>query len=573
MMQLYKIQLLKQLFHKITIVFFLLLLAKPSLSQPKDLVQIHTDQSFYFSGDTIWMSVSVQDTGLVGTNTKWIQSFLLTSEKAVVAEAKIKITNRKGWCYMVIDSLAKSGTYTMYAFSPFTTVGTKLAICKPIVICNLNNYQVLLKSPIDTITKLIVENKGEDTRHIKSKVNAQLSKLDNYEWQIKLTDQLGDAFQANFSISIIDSALSPLLNMADSIAEVQSLNAIQSNGKGLNVVGEVKFKNNVPSELNEIVLVDSANTTFVRHQIFGNQSPKFTIPNMDIEGNATLYLELKKNYEKEFDIVFQKDSFDFKFAFPQIPLVDVERLVLFKKLEKAFMSQSHSSIQKTIINQPIILTTADDRIIYDFTKYMEFKTIQESMSEIIGVVKIRSKKGKTSIKVSDGERKMFFDEEPLFIIDGIPSYNSKVLFDLDPADVKTIEVLHPKNILPQWRGVGRHGIIDVHTILGDFIMGDNPNRKKIDFKGYNFSMPKTPFIPVFQSNYPDFRPRLFWNPDLQTDANGKVKIQFLPNHNSSNYYFLIKGKTVDEKFFELKDRKSTRLNSSHSTLSRMPSSA
>ena len=544
---------LKKIFKKISIVIFILLVAKPCLCQQNDLVQINTDQSFYFSGDTIWVSVSVQDSGLVGKSTKWAQSFLLTSEKVVVAEAKIKINNGKGWCYMVIDSLAKSGTYTLYAFTPFSAAGKKLATCKPLVICKLDNYKALINNSSDTNAKIVDGKKEGYNSHIKNKISAQLSKLDN-EWQIKLTDQLGDPVQANFSISIIDSALSPLLNMADSVAEILSFNAIQNNGKGLNFVGEVKFKNDVPSELNEIVLVDSANSTFILHQIFGNRSPKFTIPNIDLEGNATLYLELKKNYDSEFDLVFQKDSFDFKFVYPPMSLANLERLVLFKKLEKVFINQSNAGIQKSIINQPITLTTAEIRNIYDFTKFMEFKTMEESLSEIIGVVKIRNKKGKISIKVSDGEQKMFFNEEPLFIIDGMPSYNSKMLFDLDPAEVKTIEVLHPKNILPQWRGVGRHGIIDVHTILGDFIMGDNPNRKRIDFKGYNYSIPKTPFIPIFQSNYPDFRPRLFWNPDLQTDVNGKVKIQFSPNHNSSNYYFLIKGKSADGKFFELKSK-------------------
>ncbi len=554
MMQLYNIQLLRQFFKKILLVLCIFFSANFCLCQEKDLVQLHTDQSLYFAGDSIWLSVHTQDTGLVSTNVKLVQLFLLNSEKKVVSDAKIKMMNGKGRCYLVTDSLSKSGTYTMYAFSPFSSAGAKLATCKPIIICNIHNYKVLTNSSSDISTKIIERKKEEYNDRLKSAVSAQISKLGNNNWQIKLTNQLGDAVQANFSISIIDSALSPLLNMADSVAKVRSFNAIQTNNKGLDITAEVKFKNDVPSELNEIVLVDSANSTFIRHQIFGNKSPKFTIPNIDLEGNATLYLELKKNYDNELNLVFQKDSFDFNFVYGSLQIENVERLVLFKKLEESFVNQINYSLQKPIINQPIVLTTAEIRNIYDLTKYMEFKTMQESMSEIIGVVKIRSKKGEISIKVSDGERKMFFNEEPLFIIDGVPTYNSKVLFDLDPAEIKTIEVLHPKNIVPQWRGVGRHGIIDVHTILGDFIMVDNPNRKKIDFKGYNYSMPKTPFIPIVQSNYPDFRPRLFWNPDLQTDVNGKVIIQFLPNHNSSNYYFLIKGKTAEGKFFELKSK-------------------
>ncbi|HEX8547358.1 MAG TPA: hypothetical protein VF691_10385 [Cytophagaceae bacterium] len=231
-------------------------------------------------------------------------------------------------------------------------------------------------------------------------------------------------------------------------------------------------------------------------------------------------------------------------------------MAFYKKLEVVFQDRKPIGLPKPIETSNFLLSKSSSRDIYDITKYAEFKTMKETISEIIGIVKIRTYKDKPSIKVVDGEKKLFFKEEPLFIIDGVASFNNKVLLDLDPVDVKTIEVLHPKNLEPAWRGVGAHGIIDVHTKIG-YTQGTdtlNISSKKFIFKGYSPSLPKCPALPPPSRNYPDFRTTLYWNPAMDTGIDGKTKISFFPNQNERPYYLVLKGVTNQGEYFEIEQK-------------------
>lgn len=519
------------------------------MGQQQEIVKIHTDQSLYFSGDTIWNSCYVLNDGNITTDNsiKLVQYVLVSIDKKMIMKGKIPINNGKGSCNIPISKELKSGIYTLYAFLPFEAIGKKVAYCIPIVIYNLDDYKSS-SLPIDT---LINQQRNSKTY---GKVLAQLSKTDDLQWKLKLSNEAGDAVPASFSMSIIDSSLVPTIVTRDTVAEVDAFTAYHKKGKGLQLVGEVNFKGNVPAELNAIILRDSMDPTFLQHQILGNKYPKFTFSNFNLEGNRTLFLELKKNYGNPFEFTIQKDSFNFSFVYTTMPPVEIKRLALLKKLKKIFYTQNQKSIAVPAAVQPLILTNEPIRIIYDLTKYMEFKTMRETIAEIIGIIKIRTKKEVTSITVSDGERKLFFTDEPLFLIDGIPSFSNKVLFDLEPSEVKNIEVLHPRSLVPAWRAIGTHGIIDVRTKAGDFQMNASTNTKKINFQGYSNTLPNRPSTTPTPANYPDFRTTLFWNSALETDKNGAFGFTFVPNHNSSNYYMVIKGITQEGKYFELQQK-------------------
>lgn len=523
----------------------------PCVAQQQDIVKIHTNQSHYFAGDTIWSSCYVlqNDTFTTNLSIKLVQYVLISIDKKKIIEAKIKIINGKGWCYLPLDKKIKTGIYTLYAFLPFEKNEKKKAVCIPITIFNLVHYKSAENKVSTTESQWLKPLKANP-------ITVEITKTSGQEWQGKLTNKFGDVVAARFSIAIIDSSLMPNPTTKDTIADVENFNAYHKQGKGLQIAGEVKFKGKVPAELNSLLLKDSANSSYLNYQILGNKYPKFSFFNLDMEGDKTLFLELKKNYNNPFDFQIQADSFAFSFVYTSMSNMDIEKLFFYKKLEDVFQNDK-KLLQWTdsVKTSALILTTAAIRNIYDITKYSEFKTIKETMYEIMGIVKIRNKKDQLTIKIVDGDNKMFLEEEPLFIVDGIPSFNNKVLFELDPSEVKTIEILNPKNLEPAWRGLGTYGIIDVHTKAGYSPMSDSAseNIKRFKFQGYSPTIPAIPYVSTAANN-PDFRTTLYWNPNLKTDSNGRFNFSFLPNHNFSNYYLIIKGVNQDGKYFEVVKR-------------------
>ncbi|HEX8547359.1 MAG TPA: hypothetical protein VF691_10390 [Cytophagaceae bacterium] len=288
------------------------------MAQEQDTVKVHTNQSQYFAGDTVWSSCYVLQDGKVTLDEgiKVVQYVLLSSDKKQVLEAKVRIAKGKGRGYFLINNKVKSGIYTLYAFVPFENNGKKKATCIPIVIYNLEDYKQFANG-INTTAHPVLR------QDVHKNISLVIENQSGVDWQAKLTDRLGDGVSAIFSVAIIDSSLLQNLGAIDTIAEVQDLNAYHKRGKGLQISGELNFHGKVPAELNTVLLRDIGNNNFVHHQILGNTYPKFSFSNLDIESERTLLLELKMSYDRAVEFKIQEDSFDFGFVYTTMPSVDI----------------------------------------------------------------------------------------------------------------------------------------------------------------------------------------------------------------------------------------------------------
>ena len=83
-----------------------------------------------------------------------------------------------------------------------------------------------------------------------------------------------------------------------------------------------------------------------------------------------------------------------------------------------------------------------------------------------GVDVFRTANGGTSIRIR-GSRSLKANQEPLLVLDGTPQHNgNSTLLDLDPHDIKSIEVLKDAAASAVYGSRGANGVILIATRRG-----------------------------------------------------------------------------------------------------------
>lgn len=110
----------------------------------------------------------------------------------------------------------------------------------------------------------------------------------------------------------------------------------------------------------------------------------------------------------------------------------------------------------------IFYGTPDSRYLLD--DYTRFATLEEVFREFIPEVKIGKSGGSFSLQVINKPFKVFFDNEPLILLDGVPVFDQDKLMEIDPLKLKSIEVVARRYYLGK---VLNYGIISLFSFDGD----------------------------------------------------------------------------------------------------------
>ncbi len=183
-----------------------------------------------------------------------------------------------------------------------------------------------------------------------------------------------------------------------------------------------------------------------------------------------------------------------------------------------------------------------DKLIY-LKDYVKFNTMAEIIKEILPGVNIRkSKQGKFQVKIYAKFLKHVYKLEPLYIVNGQPTFDTDFILHLNANFIKSIGIIHsPDNLIP-FGEVGTNGVMIINT--SEEIK--TPNDKNIiEFKGFNivkeYYQPKYDNEETKNNSIPDFRSVLYWNPTIITDENGETTVEFYTSDEVSNYNIAIEG--------------------------------
>ncbi len=187
---------------------------------------------------------------------------------------------------------------------------------------------------------------------------------------------------------------------------------------------------------------------------------------------------------------------------------------------------------------------------YPLEEYNEMHTMEEVFREMIPSVRIVKRKGQTVANMYNVERRDFYRQAPLYIIDGKPTWNSDLFLRLDATQLRQVNIYYSSKNLEPFGFMGSQGVIAVFSKNGnyqdpdlntEYILNVPEQQVDLDFK------PRP-----YPANLPDFRSTVYWNPDLKTNKEGKAAFIFNTTDEPGDLIVEVEGITKEGKIISQK---------------------
>lgn len=180
---------------------------------------------------------------------------------------------------------------------------------------------------------------------------------------------------------------------------------------------------------------------------------------------------------------------------------------------------------------------------YFLDNYVRFTTMEEVLIEYVREVKLRKTNGSYRLSVFDNNQKLFFEEDPLLLLDGVPVFKTNKIMSYSPLNIEKLEVVSRK----YYRGeMNYNGIINMVTYKGDLKDYElDPNATVMDYEG--LQMQREFFSPVYEiqdqyeSRIPDFRNVLYWNPEIIINSKENKSVNFYTSDLPGRYVLVLQG--------------------------------
>ncbi|HTE25629.1 hypothetical protein [Flavitalea sp.] len=206
----------------------------------------------------------------------------------------------------------------------------------------------------------------------------------------------------------------------------------------------------------------------------------------------------------------------------------------------AYMNDSLTRFDLPVLDSSPFYGRYSKRYLLD--DYVRFTTMEEVLREYVPEVGIRRTSGQSRLRISDWEQTKYLDGEPLLLLDGVPVTHKQIL-SYDPMKVRTLEVVTNRYISGKFVFDGIASFTSYAGNMPEFVF--DPKTVILDYEG--LQLEREFYAPVYEtesqksSRLPDFRDLLTWQPDLQTNAAGKTKVQFYTSDRTGNFVGIIHG--------------------------------
>ena len=171
--------------------------------------------------------------------------------------------------------------------------------------------------------------------------------------------------------------------------------------------------------------------------------------------------------------------------------------------------------QRLPVRQIAFLSDKCTRYILD--DYTRFATLREVFVEYLSDIRARGRGEELELQVrsfkKEGAGMIFRDEPSLILVDGVPVFNHSLVYNLDPALVKSVEVYPYYCTFGHLMYSGVANFVTFKGDLGGIRFGDNV--RIMDFSGAAYPVAFTPSEDI---RYPSQRETLLWQPVLELRA-------------------------------------------------------
>jgi len=507
-----------------------------------ETIFIHPNATTLISGETLLYKVYCLKSDKTPSNiSKVAYVELVDDTKKSVFKTKISLQNASGQGDYFIPTTLKTGSYKLIGYTNWmlNKAGTELF---QLNINIVNPYKVDEK----TVAANILANGSNNADEVLTNENVSLKlnkKMFSYRElvDLKIQSSNNNFVDGTYSLSVRKLDNIPTQNHISAVKfssntsypvvldlQKQDQKIILPEVRGEIISGKISAKNNSDKIENISVGLSIPGKSFAFEVVKTDRDGNFifNVSKTFFTSNIVIQIidEKANNYDvavnngPEIDyskISFEKDS-KLSYTFKESLL---ERSIS-SQVENAYYHKKVDNIEKAPTSESFYYPIAKEYILDDYTR---FKTLKETITEVVVEVYSKQKDDKTYLHVNDPSIFPQLPESALVLVDGLYLENQNDLLTYNMKNVYKIELI-----------VGRYyvgsksfnGLISFTTFdkdfkstqTGSFIAKPTvlrPQPKKI----YN----KVKYENAADNErIPDFRNQLLWNPDVQLNQDSET---------------------------------------------------
>jgi hypothetical protein len=175
--------------------------------------------------------------------------------------------------------------------------------------------------------------------------------------------------------------------------------------------------------------------------------------------------------------------------------------------------------------------------------YTRFNSMEEVVREYVTGISVRKRQGSFYFRMYNDPLKIFFDQDPLIVLDGVPIFDANEVMAIDPLRIKKIEIVNRKYFLGSLVASGIFALYSYNNDMAGMQM--NPHALILEYEGLQlqreFYSPKYESLNPAAKRIPDFRNVLTWEPNIEIGKSGEAQVSFYSSDRKGRYMGIVEG--------------------------------
>ena len=537
---------------------------------PQEKIFVHFNTSFLVSGENLFYKIYClnANSNKLSNLSKIAYVELINSDKSTVIKQKVFLKSGLGKGDFFINASIPSGNYKLIVYTQWMRNNGESAFFQS---------DITIINPFRANERLTVRGeKPKDSIHtqsvlVKDNIKSLINPVKNEFVEVNTNKKIfGKRNKVLVSIKSLKSKYS-YGNYSVSVKKVDDVNApVKQNSKLFR--SNNHFKTSLKSS---IFFLPELRGEIISGTVYNIKEANTTVPNVKVSlsipgenevfkiattnNSGVFYFNVDEVYQSQNALIQVIDSKkdDFKveintyelpnyndFVFNDFKLTSALNDLILKKsilnqIENEYLSVKNDSILPIAFYSPSYKIEDKKYVLNNYTK---FKTLKETITEIVDAAYILQKDGEHTFHVKFYNNISNSDLLPLVLIDGILIQNHNSIIDYSAQNINSISIVRDKYV---YGGLLFNGIISIETVKGDY----NTTIKSDYFKRLELNKPeiekkyfKQEYTGSEYTRIPDFRNQLLWHPNLTLNSE-ENQISFYTSDNTGDYEISVEGFT------------------------------
>jgi len=530
---------------KLTGLILIILISSTAFGQQPECFVVHTDKSFYISGETIWFKVYLLNDSSEAKS-RVLHVDLVTHQNKTVARQKLLIEHRTSNGSITLPMDSEEGFYRFRAYTLYNLNFKPTHIYEKIIpVFQLDNKDIIQSNPIKVnksrFSVTTVVSIVSDKEIYKPRDSLTVS------FQINGSKDIGDG---NFSVSVVPLEIASTEFPSDDHSECVDVgydgDQLIPPERSLFVEGKLldsETKLNVTSGLISIYM-DKTSQLIKASSKDGN----IKVPVPDYWGPGIFQiLNLDPYQPLVYEFLPVSGS---KFSFPyynsdlpprtQIVTKYMDQLKKRRKITELFNLYKSRDIKYSavsVMKPDIVYRTKDYKQIYSF---------EEFINEAIGNVKVRIINEEKTVRLFNKEMGRLFMDHPWYIVDGYLTFDEEEVLNIQYEDLLEVRLFTKTSTIMEYfeRFMWRNGVMEIITRDVKYSRKLRSNPNVVELEGFSINQNfNTTFTLSENKRTPDLRGVMYWSPNVLTNEKGQAQVTIPLSDDTGKFAIVVMGST------------------------------